>query len=194
MSIEYRNSSEKIVGKEKYGEIFLNANDSIKTWKNARLKAYIENKNETKTMLDSLLCFNTKGDKFISAMLGQVLIEESESDGIYFFYGVKVKEQWYFFDGASVFLPRDYYQKDIHTPLSFEKLHEIAMKEVYGGYLNGGKINEHFFERIPNKNMNAPGYGGCFECKTEDEYYLHLVKRNWTKRDTSVAKQDSLKM
>ena len=192
--VSFKEKSQNIIGVNSYDSVYKMACDSIGVWTSNNLGYYQYFNNLNKYKLDSLLCFNKEGNKFISGLLIQHMDSEANSDGAWFFYGVKVRDSWLFFDGPSIVLPRDYYQKDIHTPLSFEKLHEIAMKEVYGGYLNGGKINEHFFERIPNKNGLNEGYGSCFDCKTEDEYYLYLVKDNWTKRDTSIAKQDSLKM
>ncbi len=47
-------------------------------------------------------------------------------------------------------VPREHYQSDIYTPVSFEKLHEIAMINIFRGYLKKNedgewKINDAFF-------------------------------------------------
>jgi hypothetical protein len=58
------------------------------------------------------------------------------AEDLHFLYEAKISGKWYFFLGATLYLPRNMYQKDTHTPLSFAKLHEIALKEIYEGYLN----------------------------------------------------------
>ena len=196
---DIKTASVNIIGKDVYEKIISKARDSLALWKQLRLENYIENKGETRSILDTLLCFNSTGTKFISCLLGQVLIENASMDGLVYFYGVNIEEKWHYFAGATVYISRGSYVKNIHTPLSFEKLHEIAIKNIYSGYLQKNtagqwEIDDGFFERIANKNPNGKGYGPCFDCKTEDEYYLYLVKDNWTKRDTGIAKQDSLKM
>jgi hypothetical protein len=47
-------------------------------------------------------------------------------------------------------VPREHYQSEIYTPLSFEKLHELAMKNIFRGYLKKNskdewEINDAFF-------------------------------------------------
>lgn len=75
---------------------------------------------------------------------------DDNHDGMNYFYGVRIKGGWYFFKGPNIFLPRQYYQKDVHKPLSFSKLHEIAMQEIFNGYLIQNaksiwEINDRFF-------------------------------------------------
>ena len=89
---------------------------------------------------------------------------------------------------------REYYQKDNYTPLSWEKLNEIAMQEIFSGYLkkdqNGEwQINDGFFDDIVHKNINTTGYDECFECKTEEEYVMYMVRKNWRQRDTKKVTQ-----
>jgi hypothetical protein len=114
---------------------------------------------------------------------------EDQGDGIHFLYGAKIKEKWYFFKGAYIFLPRKMYasKNKEHEPLSFIKLHELAIKNIYNGYLKKDAkgqwiIDDDYFNGLATKNLTTGGYGSCFECKTEEEYFLYLVHRNWKKK------------
>jgi len=174
-------TSQHIIGQDEYWAVYNLANDSINNWISNNLSS-ISYLNNSKWILDSLLCFNVLKDKCIMCYMTQDKL--GPMDDIHYFYGVKINENWYFFKGAVIYLPREYYQKDIHTPLSFEKLKQIATYNIYRRYLIKNKqgdweINERFFEGMANKNMVAEGYGSCFDCKTEEEYYLYLVRRNW---------------
>lgn len=88
--------------------------------------------------------------------------KEDYGDGIHLLYGVKIKELWFFFRGPYIFIPREMYvSKDkVNEPLPFAKLHEIAMKEVFGGYLvknarGKWEINESFFHEFEASNWVA---------------------------------------
>jgi hypothetical protein len=176
-----------ILGRNEYRDIYNKINDSINVWKANELHYYKYFDVSLGYMVDSVLCVNRSGDKLITSILLKQLLKEGLQDDIWYFYGVKIKEEWYFFDGETLVLPREYYQKNIHTPLSFDKLKQIATSNIYRRYLAKNKkgeweINDKFFDRISNKNMNQ-GYGSCFDCKTEEEYYMYLVKHNWSQRD-----------
>jgi hypothetical protein len=195
LSAQSRKLSEVNIGSMQYNAIYQNAIDSIHSWVSNKVSVWKDEELGKSIVLDSLFCFNSKKDKLITALLAKTLDSNYTVDGVHFFYGVKIKEQWYFFMGPHVVLPRESYQKDIHTPLSFEKLHEIAMENVFRGYLKkkdkGGdgetewEINEAFFQGMAPKNQAASGYGSCFECKMEEEYYLYLVRKNWESRDAT---------
>src|SRR5690606_35758371 len=62
--------------------------------------------------------------------------------------GEKINEQWYFWRGGYIVIPREIYSgHDPTQPLSYSQLHEQALKEVFGGYLTkDGQINEEWFE------------------------------------------------
>jgi hypothetical protein len=176
--------SKEIISHPEYLRIYSLANDSISNWQQNQLGLWKYYGNITDYRLDSIFCFNSIGNKIIFSILIRNLHEEGVQDDIEYFYGVEIKKQWFFFCGPSLTIPREYYQEDIHTPLSFEKLKQIATYNIYRRYLIKNKqgdweINERFFEGMANKNMVAEGYGSCFDCKTEEEYYLYLVRRNW---------------
>lgn len=171
----------KNIAKDQYYSVYNMANDSVKIWLDYELPIYI---GHDPWQIDSLLCFNKSNNRCVMAILVKCIQQDCVQDMLRFFHGAKIGGQWYFFLGATVTLPRELYQDNIHTPLSFAKMHEIAIREIFSGYLinderGGGQINEKFFESMANKNRSGRGYGGCFECKNEEEYYLHLVRRNW---------------
>jgi hypothetical protein len=176
-----------ILGHDEYWDIYNKINDSINVWKANDLKYYRYFGVSKGYMVDSVLCVNKNGDKLITSILLQQLLKDGEQDDVWYFYGVKVKGNWYFFDGATIVVSRGYYQKYIHQPVSYEVLSQIATSNIYRSYLKKNEqgeweINERFFERISSKNSENRGYGGCVDCKTEEEYYMHLVERNWKNR------------
>ena len=175
------------IGQDNYWHIYNMANDSIIDWSKNELGLWKYYGNLTDYQLDSVFCINKTGDKIIFSILRRNLHNDAVGDGISYFYGVKIRNTWYFFEGAYMVLQREFYQEDIHTPLSFEKLKQIATSNIYRGYLKKGKngeweINDDFFDGISNKNISTSGYGGCIECQTEEEYYMYLVKKNWQKK------------
>jgi hypothetical protein len=179
--------SKFMLGEKEYDWIYKNMNDSISHWMNNRLGNYASWNSVINYQVDSVLCVNKARNKIVTGVLLPYVGEGGVSDEVTYFYGVKIKEVWYFFRGAGLVLPREYYQKDIHTPLSFEKLKQITTSNIYRRYLKKNKqgeweVNERFFSGMSNKNMTVSGYGGCFDCKTEEEYYMHLVKRNWSRK------------
>jgi hypothetical protein len=183
------------IGYENYMKIYKSANDSINCWRNNYLKGFIKTKYDN-WKLDSLMCFNQDKDKFISAILIQSsFFKSAVQDDIWYFYGVKIKGKWYFFQGSSVVLPREMYQENTNIPLSFEKLHEIAMKQIYGGYLKpkgflglgGYEINEDFFRDIEVRDA----YNYPFTTQESwEESWLRLMRENWAKKDTTVYRPD----
>jgi hypothetical protein len=179
--------SKSMLGEDEYNLIYNNMNDSINNWMNNRLGYYTYWDSAIKYQLDSVLCVNKEQNKIMTSVLAPYVKEGGVSDEITYFYGVKVKGNWYFFDGATIVVSRGYYQKDIHRPVSYEVLRQIATSNIYRSYLKKNKqgeweINERFFERISSKNSENRGYGGCVDCKTEEEYYMHLVERIWKNR------------
>jgi hypothetical protein len=175
--ITFRNKSLASAQAE-YQVVHFNAIDSIS-------KYYIENKGESEYILDSLICFNKEGTKFIGALLARCLVSDAVMDNLHFFYGLKINKLWYFFSGATIVLPREVYSQDVHTPLTFTKLHEIAMQEIFAGYLTPeGEINEKFFSVFKKDAYNYP-------FTTQEAWeasYLKLINENWKKRDTTPNK------
>ena len=188
--------SKKMVSKNEQILVYNQAVDSINLWKNNSLKNYIQTKYDN-WKLDTILCFNQNGDKFISSILLQSsFFKSAVQDDIWYFYGVKIKQKWYFFQGPSIVLPREIYQENTNTPLSFEKLHEIAMKQIYRGYLKpkgflglgGYEINDGFFQDLTSVAW-YPGSAPKNQAEW-DAIYLKIVQENWSKRDTTVYKPD----
>ena len=141
--------------------------------------------------IDSIFCVNKTGNKLKFAILKRCL-DDCKGDYIAFLYGMKIQEKWYFFNGETLVLPREFYQEDIHTPLSFEKMKELAAKHIYQGYLKKNPlwkgqldvdeyvINEKFFARFGPIAHN--------EEISEEQLHkevLEAVKDNWKKRDTT---------
>ena len=157
--------SERIAG-ENYTRIYKMAKDTLENWKLNHLKNF-QYLSLYPFHLDSLICFNKERNKMISAILvsDTTKINNTGSDALSFFYGIEINSKWYFFSGATVVLPREIYQKDMHTPLSFAKLHEIAMKEVFSGYLIKKKKYVGFW-----KNIFAPEY----EYEINDNFFSEL--------------------
>jgi hypothetical protein len=171
-----------IVGTEEYWEVYNQINDSIKNWRKYGLKHYSEDSTRIQYKVDSLLCFNLQGDKMRTVRMGKsVKKDDSVMDAVTDYYGVKIKGEWYFFGGSTMHIPREYYQKDIHTPLSFEKLKQIATSNIYRSYLKKNKkgeweINERFFEWIIPQDGTKEIYG----IKSDEEYVKFMIELNWS--------------
>lgn len=190
------NVSLSIVDGKDYRKIYNQANDSLKNWTYNRLETY-SNQSINEWQLDSLVCFNRTGDKCMLAILSRTtFFKSSNSDGLDYFYGVKIGNKWYFFKGPSIVLPRELYQDNTDTPLSFKKLHEIAMKEIYAGYLKpkgfmglgGYEINDNFFHDL----TSIAWYAGAAPTTQAqwDAIYLKIIRENWLKRDTLIYKPE----
>ena len=118
-------------------------------------------------------------------------------DNVEYFYGAKIKEVWYFFEGATVYLPRNYYQDDIHKPFNLALMKQIAIEEIFNGYLveipsdNTSnkikyRINDHRFISMENRNGDEGTFGNCLSCKTFNEYVIYLVNNNWKDKMDSI--------
>ena len=191
----YKKYSTQQVGYKEYMDVFNSVNDSIKKWVSNNLENYAIYKTYG-WHLDSLICFNAEGDRCQMALSYQ-LPSNDDHDGMDYFSGIKIKNRWYFFMGGGHFLlPREYYQSDIHAPLSFKKLDEIAMEEIFRGYLKKNpkgewEINDGFFTTY----FEGSGWGDFEQQSYKDtvlngkrftnrkEYFnsiqLRKVKNNW---------------
>ena len=151
--------------------------------------------------LDSLLCFNSQGNRFITVIAYQE--SKTVNNSLDILLGEKINKHWYFFTASTtIYLFSEYYGQKPKTALSFKKMHDVALKEVYGGYLNkDGTINEHWFI----SHFEGNGWGDFYHqdslsdwflkgrrFKTEKEYYesahLDKVRNNWY-----GVKKDSIK-
>ncbi len=191
------NVSKIIIGQKNYWKIYSDLNDSIDNWIKNRLSSYVAFKDLGEYNIDSIICINIDCNRFVGAIVSRNLKGEYKvQDYIDYIYGAKIKENWYFFSGATIVLPREMYQKDTHTPLSFAKLHEIAMELVFSGYLIKDKqgkweVNDKWFKiyfegsgwgDFNNQSSNDRFLQGR-RFKTEKEYYeacyLQKVKNIW---------------
>jgi hypothetical protein len=172
----YFEISKKAATIEQYNLIYQNARDSISNWVGNNIVRYQMQK-YSNWQLDSLICFNSEANKCVMAIINQQ--SKTVTNSLNYFYGVKINGKWYFFEGPVVYLFSDHYGKLPKTALSFSTMQDIALKEIYAGYLtNNGKINEAWFDYIFKTDI------GCSSCKTDADfntYYLWLVNNNWKK-------------
>ena len=159
------------IGKTEYYNIYKKACDSIFFWSTNNLGYYQYLGKSKNYNLDSLVCFSQNNDRLISCILMGNLLKEANSDGIDFFYGEKINNKWYFYSGPHIVCPRNMFKyHPINQPLSYAQLHQIALKEVYGGYLKSdGSINEAWF----TSHFEDIGWGD-FNDQTSSLKYLGL--------------------
>ncbi len=183
----FMKTSMNIIGEQNYWSVYNQINDSINNWKKQKLEWYDEDSTKSQYQIDSLLCFNAQGDKMITTRMARGLEDNSTMDAVLYYYGVKIERKWYFFSGPIMHVPRKYYQKDIHTPLSFEKLKLIATSNMYSGYLKKNlwgkwEINEGFFSDLTSQAW-------CSDCVTQEDWnkrYLSIIRRKWSKKETTL--------
>jgi hypothetical protein len=201
-SIGIIEKSKNVIGDKEYYAIFTMLADSFNIWVNNKLLNY-QAEYLYKYKLDSLLCFNSTKNRFISCRHLYVNIKESSSDDLQYVYGEKIENKWYFFKGPSIVIPRSMVKgHDIKKPLEYFQLHEIALNEVYSGYLNEkGEINEDWFVA----NFEGSGWGDFnnqaaidwilqgkrFTNKKDFFEFAHLsvVKSNWNNLNKDSIKQ-----
>ena len=182
---DYKAKSVSLIGISEYSKIYNLWNDTLKVWALNKIFGSTDSSYSI-NYADSLLCFNKEKNRLVSCMLMKYVNkrEPSVADGIQFFYGEKINNLWYFFKGDNIHVPREIVKgQDIHKPLSYLQLHEIALKEVYRGYLNSkGEINEEWF------TGQFENVGWCSKCKTSEDFRnakLEGVRTNWLSRDTT---------
>lgn len=178
------------VGSDSYWTIYKAMNDSVKVWAENELGFYRYLNRDSidygaQFQIDSLLCFNVEKNMCFTAILRQMTEKDAPSDDIWHFFGIKINGQWYFFRGATLILPRDFYQKENYPPLSFDKLKELAMKHLFQTYLRKSQdgewvINDAFFNDYYKYDaVNRP-------VTTEaerDSSWLRACERNWSRRN-----------
>ena len=171
-----------IIGQKEYWNIYNAMNDSVKAWAENELQFYEYFNRDSvdfgvEYQIDSLICFNAEKNMCFTGILRQITDKEAVMDDISHFFGIKINEKWYFFDGETLILPREYYQKNIHTPLSFEKLKELAMRHLYYNYIRRSKINDAFFE--PYYKYDADNIPCTNKAKRESSW-LKQCGENWS--------------
>jgi len=176
--------SKNTVGEEEYNNVYKRVNDTTGFWCENKLES-MQGEIMWRYYIDSLLCFNRTKDRFITNILVPCQDKLCTQDEIKLLCGEKINGVWYFFSGNSTLaIPRENYQNDVHKPLSYIQLHQIALKEVYGGYLNDkGEINEAWFTN------HFESIGWCSTCKTRDEFekvHLKAVRDKWKYKTTSA--------
>ncbi len=184
--IDLKKRNIEFVGSNEYYKIYNSINDSVKLWSINQISNFKYHPNSKFFFADSILCFNSQKNKFISALLNFNMDNEN-SDGIDFLYGFKSNENWYFLRGAYVVIPRDMLKNHpLHQPLSYQQLHEMALKNVYKGYLNpDGTINDLMFEHyFPKKESEFKTH------KEYERYYLALAKNVWLERYQPYSERD----
>ncbi|TXI15277.1 MAG: hypothetical protein E6Q66_03380 [Pedobacter sp.] len=193
-------SKNVIGGQHAYDQLYQQCLDSLNTWCYAKLPAY-ESVFFDRTYRLGVLYFNKEKDRMVTAILVQCNEPICEADAVHYFYGAKIKGQWYFFQGGgTMVIPRDFYQKDTHTPVSFEKLHELAVKNILRGYVKKNKdgeweINDAFFTahfsganwgdfdaQLPKDTLSN---GKHFTNKREyfENIYLRVAKSIWPPKE-----------
>lgn len=174
-------SKSKVVASNEYTIAY---NNLIDTFSTRVLNNLLEAESIYKYKIDSLLCFNKTGIRFICCRHLYVNLPDASSDDLQFIYGEKINGQWYFFTGASIVIPRKIASNhDVRKPLSYEELHQIALQEIYAPYLKeSGEINEDWFK------SHFENTGMCSQCKTREDFQkriLESVAAQWANRDTT---------
>lgn len=181
------NTSVRIMTKKEYNNVLYKAEDSLSFWIKNKLHFF-----DKYRKIDRLICFNKNRNRCVMALLDSS--PGGIYDGINNFYGAKFNNKWYFFKGARYIIVRKTYQSNESIPLSFEKLHEIAMDIVYSGYLikkdqgfwnnilgeTEYEINDAFFTGMESRNTDG-SYGG--NLKTFKECVIYQVNYKWKKPD-----------
>ena len=199
---DYYSTSLKKANIPLYNQALKSLTDSFGNWvtqKTNNVTAEITYKYQ----VDSLLCFNSAADRFITCRHLYVGVKESSSDDLQTVFGEKINNNWYYFKGSSVSIPRSMVSgHPINTPLSYQQLHQIALKEIYSSYLKkNGEINENWFTSL----FESPGWGTFnnqasmdfilkgkrFTNKKEFFEFCHLtvVKANWNGVNRDSIKQ-----
>ena len=169
-----------IITKEELWRIQKQMDDSLLSWIDNELGRYKYFNNPNEYRFDTVFCFNNQGDKFVTSFFIQGDRKNGGMDDIERLYGVKIQSKWYFIGGSTLALPRQYFNKDILTPISFEMLERLAAHFVYRNYLiNDGQgglvINDDFFSDITSQAY-------CGNCTTQQQWdsaYIRSSRLKW---------------
>ena len=183
----YFKLSRETVGSAEYKKIKNLIADSIKVWASNSLTSY-EAWNTFDCKIDTLLCFNRRGDRLVTTeLVRDTKSSNAKFDYLQVLYGAKISGQWYFFEGGTLPVKRTAIQSSI-DPLSFEELHKVALETFYADYLkknvstNKWEINDSWFLGMENKSSSGNGYGSCGDCKSFEEYVFYLSRKNWKEK------------
>ncbi len=98
----YINFTVNFYGKEEYNSLKVNVLDSMNKWVKNELSSIKMQKYALEWQIDSLLCINKNKDKLITVVLNRK--SSTVSNSINYLYGVKVKREWYFFFGPTLYV------------------------------------------------------------------------------------------
>ena len=184
-----------IGGHQEYEKIRQQALDSLNSWCNAELLSYRSICYSRTYRLDSTVCFNGEKDRMVKAIYVKCNDPSGKTEDVSYFWGVKVNGKGYFFGGGGTMVVlREHYQKDIHQPVSFEKLHELAMEDMLRGYIKQNEagqweVNDAFFTHHFEGNgwssferyQDTVVYGKRYTSKKEyfEDIYLRKVASKW---------------
>lgn len=167
----YKEFSTKLIGVSEYNKVFQMCSDTLYIWKLHKICGSLDSIYSI-SILDSILCFNRDKTRLITCILNKNIDEKQKptADGIFYLYGEKINGLWYFFKGPFIVIPREMVKNHpINKPLSNQQLHQIALKEVYGGYLtNKGEINEAWFI----SHFEGNGWGDFNKQDAESDWFL----------------------
>lgn len=177
-----------VIGVSNYKNIIRIANDSIINWKKNNFSYLSESKGISEYTVDSLLISNKSGTRVITCLLAKTFLKPNPAGGIEFFYGERINDIWYFTRGASIFIPYEMKKSKNQLPYDYSELHQIALKEVYRGYLkSNGEINEELFiHHFDNAIMNFRKY------KNKEEYnklVIAMSKSVWAEKFTPYTQE-----
>lgn len=183
ISNNYKIKSEAIIGSNNYIDLYKKINDTIETWVLNKFQI-VEAESRYRHKVDSLMCISSDSTRLITCMHIYVDLSDAVSDNLQFYYGEKINNNWFFFRGESVVILRSMIKDHlVNQPLTYQELHEVALKEVYSGYLDRfGNINNAWFESY------FENVGWCIDCKTKEDYKksrLESAIALWANRDTT---------
>jgi hypothetical protein len=177
-----------------YSVIYNTLNDSLDYYSRNQLSDFFGLVYD-KWQVDSLICINSSyNELFATCNVSSTYEKKAWSDEVKMILGKKINNQWYFFKGSTLVVPREMYGKDEHHPLSFHELSQIARKEMFGDnclikkdgkWIVNDKWVDYFF-------YNS---GVCGHCKTKEQFdsaHWAAINKKWKhKIDTAEFKKQS---
>ena len=144
--------------------------------------------------LDSLICFNNSNTKLIGSLqqFSGSMNKKLFSSGIHYFFGEKINNEWYYWTGAYIVIPREMFEgHDPKKSLSYDQLHKTAMREVFSGYLTkDGQINkkwfDYHFKPPPMWDYKKNNYKKCINNKECDTLKIAFALAKWVKKSECV--------
>jgi hypothetical protein len=176
---------ENYYGKSYHDYLFKSISDSIDTWENVGIERYNNTINAVR-LIDSIICLNKDKDKLFTVMY-LINGDKTTFDDIIYFYGVKIKDKWYYFDGETQPVARN----DRKIPSTFKQLSKIAFDDVFQYYLKRNEkgeleINESIFSSLNDVGWAEGDEGIMPKTKEEwDQRYLRAANERRSKIDTS---------